>query len=696
MLPHFINQPCSFSPLALSANCSKHNQSNDTFMHSSRIYERNKWTHDYVESLQSEVKENTYSRDTDKLKERIRGTLFCESVGIYTKLVVIDDLHRLGLGYYFDKEIKRSLDIIFTCENAHNEDNLQSISLYFRLLRQHGYKVSQDIFKRFMNEDGSFRIELCEDVKGLLDLYKASHMCLEGENILHEAKDFTLKHLKLLGEHIDPNLVEEVNRALDLPLHWRMPRLEARHYIEVYQRKESMDPILLELANVDFNALQATHQKELRNMSRWWKDLGLSNKLGPTTYQSNGKELGRTPWQPRFKPGQLQKGREAVIFLQSLTNKENGRGCLASGLEPVQVFDQQHLIGLESENKKGPRPCLGGVAHLKAYCLQKKKKKKKLGTRDRLVESFLWSVGLTSRPQDRCCREWLTKVVSLILNQYVGNSLRNSVQNSTQNLHVHLVKITTVTITIDDIYDIIGSVDELDAFTSAVEKWDLEVVDLLPDYMRICFLALFNTTNDIVYEKYKEHELKSFSSLQWLDMCKAMLVEARWSKIGYTPSLAEYLENAWVSVALTVGLVHAFFATNQTVKNSVLQSLDNNPDFIYYSAMIFRLCNDLATSSAELERGDVSSAIQCYVKEANTSEKIARDKIKSLISEMWKKLNESIYDSIFEDSFVTMAINNARTAHSIYQYGDGISVQDHEARKRVARLLIEPITVKSK
>ncbi|KAL5731031.1 hypothetical protein ACHQM5_003794 [Ranunculus cassubicifolius] len=567
MFPLSINQPCSFSPLTLSANCSKHNQSNDTFMHSSRIYGRNIWTHDYVESLQSEVKENTYSRDTDKLKDRIRGTLFCESVGIYTKLVVIDDLQRLGLGYYFEKEIKRSLDIIFTCDDAHNEDNLQSISLYFRLLRQHGYKISQDIFKRFMNEDGSFRIELCEDVKGLLDLYEASHMCLEGENILHEAKDFTLTHLKLLGEHIDPNLVEEVNRALVLPLHWRMPRLEARHYIEVYQRNESMDPILLELANVDFNALQATHQKELRNMSRWWKDLGLSDKLG---------------------------------------------------------------------------------------------------TRDRLVESFLWSVGLTSRPQDRCCREWLTKVVSLV-------------------------------ITIDDIYDIIGSVDELEAFTTAVEKWDLEVVDLLPDYMRICFLALFNTTNDIVYEKYKEHGFYILPHLKkaWVDMCKAMLVEARWSKIGYTPSLAEYLENAWVSSALTVLLVHAFFATNQTVKNSVLQSLDNNPDFIYYSAMICRLCNDLATSSAELERGDVSSAIQCYMKEANTSEKIARDKIKKLISEMWKKLNESIYDSIFEDSFVTMAINNARTAHSIYQYGDGISVQDHEARKRVARLLIEPITVKS-
>lgn len=89
------------------------------------------------------------------------------------------------------------------------------------------------------------------------------------------------------------------------------------------------------------------------------------------------------------------------------------------------------------------------------------------------------------------------------------------------------------------------------------------------------------------------------------------------------------------------------------------------------------------------------SAIQCYMHEANTSEHVARNKIEHLISEMWKKLNESIFESPFERSFVDIAVNMARSAHSIYQYGDGFTVQDHAAKRRVGRLFLKPITVKS-
>lgn len=36
-------------------------------------------------------------------------------------------------------------------------------------------------------------------------------------------------------------------------------------------------------------------------------------------------------------------------------------------------------------------------------------------------------------------------------------------------------------------------------------RWDVKAVQNLPDYMRICFLALYNTVNDLVYDTLKEH-----------------------------------------------------------------------------------------------------------------------------------------------------------------------------------------------
>ncbi|OAO98028.1 hypothetical protein AXX17_AT4G19700 [Arabidopsis thaliana] len=59
-----------------------------------------------------------------------------------------------------------------------------------------------------------------------------------------------------------------VIHALEMPYHRRVGRLEARWYIEVYGERHDMNPILLELAKLDFNFVQAIHQDELKSLSR--------------------------------------------------------------------------------------------------------------------------------------------------------------------------------------------------------------------------------------------------------------------------------------------------------------------------------------------------------------------------------------------------------------------------------------------
>ena len=100
-------------------------------------------------------------------------------------------------------------------------------------------------------------------------MYEASYLCVQGKSTLEQARDFAYRHLgKALEQNIDQNLAIEVNQALELPLHWRMPRLEARWVIDVYEKRQDMNHILVELAKLDYNMVQATHQEELRHMSR--------------------------------------------------------------------------------------------------------------------------------------------------------------------------------------------------------------------------------------------------------------------------------------------------------------------------------------------------------------------------------------------------------------------------------------------
>lgn len=125
-----------------------------------------------------------------------------------------------------------------------------------------------DIFCKFMVKERTFEACRSLDAKGLLSLYEASHTMISGEKVLEEAKEFSSKHLSCLMGNLQGNLREQVKHALEMPFHWRMPRLEAKHYIDVYGRSDEKNMVLLELAKLDFNFVQSKHQENLKEVSR--------------------------------------------------------------------------------------------------------------------------------------------------------------------------------------------------------------------------------------------------------------------------------------------------------------------------------------------------------------------------------------------------------------------------------------------
>ncbi|KAJ0052968.1 hypothetical protein Pint_02108 [Pistacia integerrima] len=480
---------------------------------------------------------------------------------------------RLGLGYRFQKDIKRALDRINMCweeyddDDAKEENKLHSAALRFRLLRQHGYHISQDIFKIFVDKEGHYMEYFDKDVKGLLSLYEASYLAFEGEKLLDEARTFSITHLTQLKRDTDPTISDLVTHALELPLHHRMQRLEARWYIEVYSKKINANYSLLEFAQLDFNRVQAIYKTNLKNMSRWWKEIGLANKLS--------------------------------------------------------------------------------------------------FARDRLMECFFWTVGMLPDPQFSNCRKGLTKVISFI----------------------------TI---LDDVYDVYGTLDELEVFTDAVERWDIDWVNQLPDYMKLCFLALYNSVNEMGYDTLKEQGVNIIPSLvkAWGDMCKSFLEEAKWSYNKQTPTFEEYLDNAWRSASGALLLVHSYFLLNQGITSEALDSLEKYHNLLRWPSVIFRLCNDLSTSKAEIERGETASSILCYMQETGLSEEVAREDIRKLVEKTWKQMNKDLSDKHpFAEAFVETAINLARTAQCTYQNGDGHGAPDARAKKRVLSIIIEPISI---
>ncbi|XP_022158364.1 terpene synthase 10-like [Momordica charantia] len=286
--------------------------------------------------------------------------------------------------------------------------------------------------------------------------------------------------------------------------------------------------------------------------------------------------------------------------------------------------------------------------------------------RDRLMANFFWSVGMSpSDPRFGYFRRMTTKIASLI----------------------------TV---IDDVYDVYGTLDELELFTDAVERWDIDALDMLPCYLKICFTTLHNTINDVAFDILEDQGVNVIQYLRkvWVDLCKTFLTEAKWYYTNYKPTFQEYLDNAWISVSGPLLLVHAYVFTTKSITTEDLEGLEDYPDLIRYSSMIFRLSNDLASSSDEAERGEVANSLQCYMNDTDASEHEARTHIEGLIVESWKKINQVQNMSsspYFSRTLIEIASNLARIAHTVYQHRDGHTVEDHETRDGVLSLFINPI-----
>ncbi|XP_049344246.1 terpene synthase 9-like [Solanum verrucosum] len=217
--------------------------------------------------------------EVDEYKETIRKMLVEAPEGSQQKLVLIDAIQRLGVAYHFDNEIETSIQNIFD-SSQQNDDNLHVVSLCFRLVRQQGYYMSSDVFKQFTEQDGKFKETLANDVQGLLSLYEASHMRVQDEEVLEEALTFTTTHLESIVSNLSNNnsLKVEVTEALSQPIRMTLPRMGARKYISIYENNDAHNHLLLKFAKLDFNMLQKFHQRELSELSRWWKDLDFSTK----------------------------------------------------------------------------------------------------------------------------------------------------------------------------------------------------------------------------------------------------------------------------------------------------------------------------------------------------------------------------------------------------------------------------------
>ncbi|XP_022717949.1 (+)-delta-cadinene synthase isozyme A-like [Durio zibethinus] len=285
--------------------------------------------------------------------------------------------------------------------------------------------------------------------------------------------------------------------------------------------------------------------------------------------------------------------------------------------------------------------------------------------RDRLVEGYFWILGVYFEPQYSFAREILTKAIVMAS-------------------------------TMDDIYDVHGTFEELELLTNVIERWDTDCIDQLPAYMKIFYKALldvYEEMEEVMTKQGKLHRVQ-YAKEAMKQLSQAYFVEAKWCHENYVPSVEEYLINGLVTSGYIMVAITSFVGMGDIVTKEIFDWASSNPKIIKASTVIARLMDDIVSHKFEQERGHVASAIECYVKQHGVSEEKACSELNKQIENAWKDINQELVlrpTPWVPMPILTRILNLARVMDFLYKDGDGYTHVGNVVKCGITSLLIDPI-----
>ncbi|KAE8678068.1 Delta-cadinene synthase isozyme A [Hibiscus syriacus] len=285
--------------------------------------------------------------------------------------------------------------------------------------------------------------------------------------------------------------------------------------------------------------------------------------------------------------------------------------------------------------------------------------------RDRLVELYFWMLGMYFEPKYSFAREILTKVVTMIS-------------------------------IMDDIYDSYGKFEELQLLTDAIQRWDDDCVNQLPDYMKLFYKPLLDLYKEVEEAMGRQGQsyCVQYSINQFKQLSESYFAEVKWYNENYVPTMEEYMRVGVISAATTAINVTSLVGMGSLLTPEIFNWSSNDPKIIVACAVHARLFDDIVTHK---ERGHCASAVECYMREHGISEEEACSELKKQVDNVWKDINHEMMfgetSKVVPMSVLTRVLNLIRGVEFMYKAGDGYTHVEETTKDGITLLLIDPISI---
>nr|QBP05430.1 cedrol synthase [Leucosceptrum canum] len=284
--------------------------------------------------------------------------------------------------------------------------------------------------------------------------------------------------------------------------------------------------------------------------------------------------------------------------------------------------------------------------------------------RDSLVGSYLWAAAFHFEPQYSGVRMAVTKCLQ-------------------------------IAVVMDDTYDNYATLGEAQLFTETLERWSMDEIDGLPDYMKTVYHFIMSTYEDYERDTTKEQMFAiPYFKEAVKQLGRAYNQELKWVMERQMPSFEEYVKNSEITSCVYV-LFTALFPFLKSATKETIDWLLSEPQLAISTAMIGRFCDDLGSHERESKGGEMLTVLDCYMKQHGVSKQETVSKFAEIIEDAWKDLNAAWATTTSSPKeMVEQFLNYARMAGATYKNnGDAYTNPKYVFGPYIDALFVNPLVI---
>ncbi|KAL0693373.1 hypothetical protein Bca4012_060553 [Brassica carinata] len=262
-------------------------------------------------------------------------------------------------------------------------------------------------------------------------------------------------------------------------------------------------------------------------------------------------------------------------------------------------------------------------------------------------------------------------------------------------VRILVTKLYTMQVIIDDTCDRYASLREVEILVDIIERWDLDYQarDGLPDYLKSLVKFIFDIFQEC--ERELESELGGLYSLKatieyFKRYMRSNLQLAKWASADHLPSFEEYLDVAGLEIAVDFTLACVLMAMENICKEEAYEWLKSRDKLVRAMSTKARVPNDMFGYEDDMSRGYLTCSVNCYMKQYGVTEEEAFRKLRQLVAEGDKMMNEEILKPInVPRQVLKVVIDTLRALNVGYDKDDGFTRPDGHLKNHIMSMYVD-------